>query len=75
MEKDVKGLGRGIIWDSNPQFASIAEDLKTFYRIPSSRTGVLKWDVRNVLSISPRLPGRRKYVDLDRECVHNVLNV
>ena len=30
MEKDVKGIGRGIIWDSNTQFASTAEDRKTF---------------------------------------------
>jgi len=30
MEKEVKGLGRGIILDSKPQFASSAEDRKTF---------------------------------------------
>jgi len=30
MEKDVKWLGRSIIWDSNPQFASTTEDRETF---------------------------------------------
>jgi hypothetical protein len=30
---------------------------------------------KGVLSISPRFPGRKKYVDLGREYVYNTLNV
>jgi hypothetical protein len=78
MGKDVNGLGRGIIWDTNPQFASTAEDYKNFgqnIQLPDRRLKVGLSDCTGGLSLSPRLPGRRKYVDMGKRHVYSMLGV
>jgi hypothetical protein len=78
MGNDINGLGRGIIWDTNPKFASTAKDRKNFgqnIQFPDRSLKKGPEGCTGGLSISSRLPGRRRYVDMGRRHVYVMLNV